>query len=362
MDIVTNPFTHSMLGGATRAGFGGLQADPSLTHTDLMRHAQLNTEISRICAMTGVSRAAARPFAENAQKLIDDAVIEVGAQQLAFVTALLANNLRKSLPQWLGVPLLQVDAISEHGQAVETMKLNIQLLGSRAQRTPQSIPVFAYMEAFEYDIREGAVADRTGSGIETNNVAMAVKNVNAAGEQQSINGSTTTTAGGAPGLLNAPNAGSFVFTGGFAWSDTANHLPEFKKLDVLKGVKVLDANRRRGQLMLVINSADNIVLNEDYDTNNRNQGTIRDALTRMEFGSPAAPLEIVVSDAMPVDRISLLEKSTDVLDVVFGQAPTAIIWTPEPGFTTHGVIVGCFPVRTKTDAGGNSGIANGAKT
>lgn len=299
-----------------------------------------------------------RPFAENAHKLIDDVVVSVGLDRLAFAAEVIRRGLVESMPMWLANPLFQWDYIAQRGRSRQTMNPSSTGERSMPDRIPASMPIFATMEQSTWGIRDQLVSERGGLPLNTDNVRVFMRNINESIEFQSINGSDLTVAGGsAPGLLNAPNAAAFAYTGNVAWTNVA-HGPEDKVLDVQNAITLLEANRRFGPYVLVLNGPYGRLMDNDYSIATGVITTIGNRL-RMIGESKGEPLTIVVSDMMPTDRISVVSMERDVLDMIDGQQPTAVTWEIPPDWERAVAVVACQILRVKTDYEGKSGVANG---
>ena len=302
---------------------------------------------------------AMRPLPENAQKLIDDAVIRVGLDRLAVVADLLSEGLTFDLGQeFWGITDLQWDMMNEVGSAKRTMEPLARGEKQIVERTPGHVPVYLTWDDFELGIRTIGAGQRSGQPLDTTMVEQATRRVNEALEDAAINGAGITVAGGTtPGLLTAPNANSFTYTGTggqTAW-DHANKTGAQVVDDVIGMADTLRTHRRFGPYALYVNTSYGNSLNKNFDTSQAI--TRRQRLEQMVFGG--RNLRVVDADQLPANRTSLVQLTSDVVDVVVGQQPTVVSWDHPSGWATNWVVLACLVPRVKTDSASRSGICNG---
>lgn len=324
-------------------GFGDL---------DQFRAAQLEMTVARMSA-AGIRNA--RPMAEDAQKLIDTAVVKVGLERLAVVAEVLARGLVFNLPNWLSVLNLQWDKAARFGTALQTMNPGTALETSQPALTANNIPIFATMTGGVFGIRQMAAAARVGTPLDTTAIEEWARAINESVEDQAVIGSVLTVSGNsAPGLLNAPNVNTFPYVDNESWT-AAGHSGEDILTDVQAGIVQNQNDNFFGPYTLFVNGPYNNKLNDDFKSNS--DKTIRQRLSEIENGGEG--LRIVAADFLPTDRVVIVQMTSNVLDVVLGQQPTAITWSPEPGFETMINIMACVILRPKDTSAGTSGIATG---
>jgi hypothetical protein len=307
---------------------------------------------------TGTDTRQARPMVEDAEELIDDAVVRVGLDRLTVMRRVMERGLVYNLPNWLSVLELSHDRISRFGSAVQTLTPHTHLEKSNPDRDKATIPIYATMEGGEIGIRTLLASQRAGSAFDTTLIEEYVRNVNEANEDQAISGSTLTLNGNnAPGLINAPNVNTWNFIDGESWT-AAGHSGEDILADVLAGADELEQDNFFGPYELFIPTAYGNEINKDFKTNS--DKTTRQRLEELEFGGEN--LVVTVADLMPTDTIALVTMRSNVLDVVLGQGPTSISWTIDPGWQTKIAVVACSILRTKDTYDGTSGIAIGTPT
>jgi uncharacterized linocin/CFP29 family protein len=299
---------------------------------------------------------ALRPLPENAQKLIDDAVVRVGLDRLAIVADLLAEGLTFNIGQdFWGTTQLQWDTTTEVGHAHRTMDPEARGENQMVDRTGTIIPIYLTWDDFKLGVRTIAASQRGGAPIDTTMVEQATRRVNEAIEDSAINGIAAPVFGSSvPGLLNAPNVNAFTYETNTAW-DAAGKTGEEILQDLLGMIDLARTDRKFGPYNLYVNTAYGNKLNEDFKANS--DKTIRMRLEEVVAGGRG--IRVREADQMPTNRTALVQMTSDVIDVVVGQQPTTVSWDAASGWSTQFVVLACVVPRVKTTASSQSGIVVG---
>lgn len=298
------------------------------------------------------------PLPDDAQRQVDDRVVDVGFDRLTLVADLIAEGLTFSLPNWLAVPELYWERSSRAGYAKRTMTPDTRDENQRIDRSGRTLPIYATIDGFEFGIRELLAAQRSGYQIDLAHVEGATRNCNEAIEDAAWNGAGVTFKGNStPGVLTAPNVNTQAYKDNEAWT-AAGHSGEDIVEDVLAMAAKLEAARRFGPYNLYIPTAYGNKLNQDFKANG--DSSIRRRLEDLEFGG--RNLRVRVADQLPANRTALIQMTRDVIDVVVGQTPTAVSWTDGPGWRRHFAVLACVVPRVRDDAEGKSGIVIGNTT
>lgn len=297
------------------------------------------------------------PLPENSQKVIDNAVVEVGLDRLTLMADVMAAGLTYNLSDPLSVTQLEWNASNKVGNAQRTMSPEVRQENFLPDLLANRLPIYLTTSGFELDIRTLRMSQRVGMPLDTSNIKSGVRAVNESLEDAFINGATTLdgqdlqVAGyKAPGIVNAPNAATQALTAA-AWDATpvaATILAE-----VMSMIAKLVANKKFGPYRLYVPTTVGAFLDNDYTTA-APQNTIRERLTKLE-GLQA----IRTSDMLPATKVVLVQMTSDVLDVVVGQKPTVIPWTSLSGMTFHNLIMAIMVPRVKWDYNLKSGICVG---
>lgn len=300
------------------------------------------------------------PLHDKAQVVFDQAVVEVGLQRLSFVADLMAEGLTYNLTDPLSMTQLEWDKINKVGAAQRTMSPSARGENKLVVRLPSRLPIYLTTDTFELDIRTLRMSQRLGTPLDTTLVKACTRSVNEAIEDAAINGATTldgqamAVAGyTAPGLLNAPNANTQSLTGA-SWDSTP--VGSDVLAETLAMVDKLQADKKYGPYNLYVGTAISNMLENDFKANG--DLTIRQRLEQIQAGG--RNLRIKTTDMMPVQKAALVQMTSDVVDVVYGQAPTVIPWTSLDGFTIYNLVMGIIIPRVRSDYDGNSGICIGS--
>lgn len=304
------------------------------------------------------------PLPDEAQRLIDQKVVQVGLERLSIIADVMRHGLIFPLPGWLGVPELYWESDSKVGHAISTMDPMARGERQLIAKTGYRMPVYCNVDDFELSIRTIRTAQRNGYQIDLSHVAQAVRRVNERAEYNAINGADIAVGGNtAPGLLNAPNVNTYTYTGSEAW-DVAGHTGDEIVFDTLEMIEKLQAVERFGPYHMWVPTTYWNKLNENFTLNY--PGTILERLRMISTGKDAngneQRLQVSVADRLPADRVVMAEMTDSVLDVVYGQAPTAVSWSMTPMGPFNFAIIGCAILRVKTDSASTSGIVVGNKS
>lgn len=292
---------------------------------------------------------ALNPLPDDAQKLIDRAVVQVGLDRLSIVADIMAEGLVFSLPDPLSVMELQWEKEAKIGHALRTMKPEARGERQLPDREIDRIPIYATIDDFSFNSRLLRASQRAGSPIDTSMASQATRRVNESIEDAAIFGAGFTVAGGeAPGVLSSTS--TFALTA--SW-DTASG--EQILDDVLAGASVLREDRRFGPYNLYVPTSYGNALNADFKA--ESDKTIRQRLQELVFGG--RNLRVREADLLPDDTVVLVQMTSDVVDVVRGQAPTVVSWSDGPGWQRFFAVLAFMVPRVKTDYEGNYGIAVG---
>jgi hypothetical protein len=299
---------------------------------------------------------AATPLPDNAQRMIDDAVVRVGLDRLTIVRRLIERGLTKPLPNWLSVLELYWERISRAGHAQRTMTPGKREERDQVDRTGVTYPIYATVDGTSFDQRIILAAERSDVPLDTEHIEQATRNVNEAIEDAAINGGITVGGNTSPGFLDAPNANAVAYVDNEAW-DAVGHSGDDILTDVLAMATAAKGDGYFGPYELFYPTDYENKLMQDYVAGYPK--TIKARLEELQFGGEN--LRVEVADKLPDDRTILFQATSNVTDVIDGQQPTAVQWQPDP-FTFEILVIGCQIVRVKDDYDGKSGIVTGDLT
>lgn len=299
------------------------------------------------------------PLPENSQRVIDNAVVEVGLDRLTLMADVMAAGLTYTLSDPLSVTQLEWNASNKTGNARRVMSPETRGENFLPDLLPHRLPIYLTISQFELDIRTLRQSQRVGMPLDTTNVESGTRAVNEALEDAFINGATTldgqdlAVAGyTAPGIVNAPNAETQALASA-DWDATPVGATIFANVQAMIAKLVL--NKKFGPYRLYVPTVVGAYLDSDYDTTSGSRGlTIRERVLKIP-GLQA----IRTADMLPTNKVILVQMTKDVLDVVVGQKPTVIPWTSVSGFTFFNMIMAIMVPRVKKDYNNKTGIVIG---
>jgi hypothetical protein len=305
----------------------------------------------------------AAPLPVRSEVVLDQAVMDVGMQRLAFVADLLAEGLTYNLPDPLSVPFLEHQTRNQTGTARRVMNPSSRGENSLPKMSSGRLPIYLTMADFQLDIRTLRMSQRVGIPLDTAGIQSDTRAVNEAIEDAAINGATTLDGQAfqvdgytAKGLLNAPNANVATLTAS-AWSGTSP-VGATVFAEILAMISTLVGDKKYGPYNLYVPTAVNIALNMDFKANGNDS-----ILARIgQINTGGRPLRIRPLDYMPATKVALVQMTSDVVDIVDGQRPTVIPYTSLDGFTIYNVIMAIMVPRFRSDYDGNSGVVIGTLT
>lgn len=298
---------------------------------------------------------AASPLPDDAQRVIDQALIEVQLDRLSIVASLMGDGLVYTLDNALAVPELYQEKINQTGHARRVMNPSSRGENRMVDRTGYTIPIYLTMDTFELNARPLAVSRRVGAPLDTTMVAQATRRVNESLEDAVINGPGVQFNGHtAYGLLNEPNVNSVSYVSNESWSASGHDGADIYA-DVMNMVEELDSNNYHGPYVLQVPTAYWLKLNDDWKANS--DKTILQRLTELRFGNQ--PLRIEQADMLPADRTIMYQPTRDVLELVVGQMPTVVSWADGPGWEFNFAVMSIVVPRIKSTYTGQSGVVKG---
>lgn len=323
--------------------------DATPTH---LQHALLRSGLS-IPTLRSLS-----PLEEDAQRVIDKAVVRVGLERLTIVRDVLAAGLTYPLSDPLSVMELQWEKISKTGGAQRTMLPSSRGENQLPDRTISRVPIYLTTDDFHMNIRTLKMSERLGTPLDTSLVEEATRRVNEGIEDAMINGAGVTVEGyTTPGLLSGASQNTYNYTGNEAW-DNSGHTGEEILTDVLAMIDKLIADKYYGPYNLYIPTLYGTKLMQEFKTNSDKSIMMR--LKEITAGGRA--LNIEVADRLPANTTVLMQMTSNVVDIIDGQRPVVVPWTSPDGFTLFWMVMAIMVPRIKSDYDGNSGIVVGTPT
>jgi hypothetical protein len=302
---------------------------------------------------------AASPLPDNAQRIVDQTVAEVGLERLVVAGDIIAAGLTFPLTDPLSVMEVAWESVSKTGGAQRTMNPSARGENQLPDRKMATIPVYLTTDDFSMGIRTLKMSERVGTPLDTTLVGQATRRVNEAIEDATINGAGITIGTGkTPGLLNAPNANQYALTVDWTAPNVVGTTGPKMVDDVLNMVGVAQADKHYGPYQVYLGTKAGLTVSGDYKANT--SGTTLSRILEIPGISG-----VKVADQMPSGptgpQVVLIQMTSDVVDMITGQAPTVIPWTSNDGFTLFWLVLAIMIPRFRADYDGNSGIVIGSK-
>lgn len=302
----------------------------------------------RVAAMATLPR--------DAGMQIDTEAIAAGSQRLSVVANLLSQGLKYSLPDWIPVLDIYSEATGQAGNAKRSMHIGRRSERAVPERSGVHMPVFATWEPFSFGIRELLASQRAKAPLDTTMVGEAVRNCNELFEAQALYGAPDITVQGSPvyGLLTEPNINLYTNGSNETWL-----LHDGQEIldDVLGMIQMANDNRKYGPFTIAVGSQIGLKLQNNFSTLYPNL-TIQGRLEQIDTGS-GNRLKFVTGDMIPVGATIMYQATTNVVRVVYGQAPTPVSWSDPSGGSVEFLVIGCIITQVRSDQDGNSGVVVG---
>lgn len=341
-----------MKAGAARFAAG--YSDPRAAHL-----AGLNRILNS--GLTFAELRSASPMEEDAQRIIDQAVVRVGLERLVVAADILAAGLTYPLTDPLSVMEVQWEQISKQGGAQRTMTPSARGENHLADRRQKRIPVYLTTDDFSLGVRSLRASQRVGSPLDVSGIEDATRRVNEAIEDAALNGGPQADGYTSPGILNGPNANAESLGVDWTGTNTIGTTGPAIIEDVLSMISTLQADKKFGPYNLYVGTKAGNLLQGDFKVNTSD--TILDRIKRIEAGGRM--INVRVADQMPGAatgvQCAMVQMTSDVVDMITGQEPTVVPWMSPDGFTLYWLVMAIMVPRVRDDYDGNSGIVVGTK-
>lgn len=308
------------------------------------------------------------PLEENAQRIVDQAVVEVGVERLQLAADVLAEGLTFPVADPLSVMEVQWESIDKVGGAQRTMAPQARGEYQLPDRKILRVPVYLTTDDFSINIRTLKASQRIGQPIDTTLVKQATRRVNEAIEDAFINGAgltiggNDTTVSNTYGILTEPNINNTSLSVDWTGPNTVGTTGPDIVNDILAMIDILQADFKFGPYNLYIGTKAGNLFAGDYKT--LGDLTIQQRVEQIQAGGRG--IRVRIADRMPGSstgvQSALIQMTDDVVDMVTGQAPTVIPWTSLDGFTLFWLVMAIQIPRVRSDYNGNSGICTGTKS
>ena len=285
---------------------------------------------------------------------LDDAVMAVSREELTVYDYFVGKGLTKPLKNAFGTTVLQWQVISDSQEAIMTMDGVARGTGDRVQYADKFLPIPILHADYEINARFLAVSRKDGNGVDTEEAANATRRIMEKKEDLLVGSDNYSFGGGTMyTLLTYPDRNPVIIHDWTATATTgANIVDDVRQLkrankDALRG----------GEGVLIIPSAYEDRLGEDYDVSGASLMTVRERI--MKLGGIS---DIIVSTRIADDNILFVELNRRTIEIVTGMEITNIFWETEGGMVGKYKLMAITVPRMKSDYNGACGIAHGVLT
>ena len=277
----------------------------------------------------------------------DTAIVEIARERLIGVADLLSRGLRYDLPNALGTTKLEWEKISDMDPA--DLSMSGVTPGSRDRQTfeLESMPIPLVHKDFSINIRTLLASRTTGQSLDVTQAAMASRLVSERIENILFNGATVGgTNGTIYGYLTAPDRNTGAVTA--TWATATG---EQIVTDVIRMIDAAVADNMYGPYMLYVPVSIYTKMGNDFKANS-------DKTIIQRVKEIPGIIDVRPSSRFIAPNVVLVQMTTDVVDMVVGQQPTAIMWDSNGGMTTNFKVMSIMVPRIKSDMQGQSGIVH----
>ena len=282
---------------------------------------------------------------------IDNTVVAVATQRLVGIRDLISRGLVRPLGN-IGITKSMFQRSSDMTAAQITMGIAVEGERDRVNFDTQDVPVPVVSKDFEYDARELAASAAHGSGLDTDTVAIATRQVAQTSEDMLFSGSAVKVDGtnAVYGYLTHPDRNTVDLSKNW----TANDKTGAEILvDVQAMLAAARADLKFGPFVLYIPGAYETVLDNDYVTGATDRRTIRERI--MQLNGISA---ITVADRMPANNVVLVSLERETVDLAMGQDISAIQYEVQGGLLSKFKVLAIWAPRIKSDFDGRCGVVH----
>ena len=282
-------------------------------------------------------------------ELLDPVVIREARQRLVMVNMLVAaglvtnfNAMTKTTWRW--------EDLAEFTAAQVTMDAASRGNKDRPNYEQNVIPLPFVHKDFSFTAREIGVSRNVGETLDTTSAELAARQVAETIEAMFLNGTDGVTYGGGTvyGLTNHPDRNTYDISDWDASATTGANI-----IDDVRALKqALINDRMYGPYTLLVPTNYETVLDDNYVADY--PGTIRQRILEIDNIT-----DVVVADKLATDTVVLFQRSSDVIRVLNGMAPTTLEWEEQGGLISNYKVMACIVPQVRSTQGNRSGIVVG---
>jgi len=281
-------------------------------------------------------------------KAIDAKVVQIARQRLVGVSDLMNAGLSMNLANGLGSTVFQWEDVSDMTDAQITMDGINESQGDRVTFDVNTIPLPVISKDFFINLRVLSASRRNGDPLDTMQVATATRIVSDKIESILFNGASTYKMGSSTlyGYSDFTDVNTVSLSEN--WDASGKTGAEILA-DVLDMIAAANADHMYGPFMLYVPTAYGVVLDNDYASNYP-----KSIYTRLK--EIASIIDIKVADVLTANTVLLVQMTSDTVEMIVGQQPTAISWPSHGGWRLNFKVFAIMVPRIASDHDTRCGI------
>lgn len=283
--------------------------------------------------------------------LLDTAIIKAAKPRLRAVADLRSAGLQFTIANGMSRTVLEHEAQSDIGPATTSMDGLRQGESDRPQFDLRNLPLPIIHKDFSFSARQVMASRNGGSPLDTTTAELAGRRVAEEVEKLTLGVANSYSFGGGTiyGYTNFPQRLTKTLTA----PTTSNHNVTVE--EVLAMRKQSTDNNYFGPWVLYYSPAWYALMDGDYDTNNRNDTTLRKRLEAIEGITAVRP-----ADYLTGTTLVLVQQSADVARMVVGMDITTVQWESHGGMQLNFKVMTIMVPQLRSDYGSQTGIVHGS--
>lgn len=284
--------------------------------------------------------------------LLDTAIIRAATSRLAAVAAFRSRNLVHTIPNGMGVTVLQSQSQSDINDAEISINGVRESRNDRPQFDLVNLPLPIIHKDFNLYLREIEASRRGGSPLDTTTAELAGVKVAELAEKLTIGtgGAFSFGGGNIYGLTNYPDritADQLTLPTDTSWT------PQLFIAELL-AMKQQSVDAKHFGPWIVFNSpAWDPYLDDDYSAA-KGDNTLRERALKIKNLA-----DMVTLDFMTGYQIVMVQLTPDVMRMVMGMDVTTLQWEEKGGLEFHFKVMTIQVPQLRSDYNGNTGIVHG---
>lgn len=283
--------------------------------------------------------------------MLDNTVIRAAKERLNVVADLRAAGLQLTVPNGMGKTVLEHEAMSDISPATISMDGLRQGESDRPQFDLRSLPLPIIHKDFDFSARQVMASRNGGSPLDTTTAELAGRRVAEEAEKLTLGVASSYAYGGGTvyGLTNFPHRLTKSLT-----APTGSN-GNVTVTEVLAMIQQAENNNYYGPFTLYHSRTWGQYLDNDYDTSNRTDATLRERLLKIQGIDEVKP-----ADYLTGTRLILVQKTSDVIRMVVGMDITTVQWESKGGMQLNFKVMAIMVPQLRSDYTNQTGVVDGS--